>query len=291
VLAWRLTVSCVVLLAVLAHARPVNAGTLTLAWDHSPDNVAGYLVSYGTQSGQHTTNIKTGYVTSISLTGLADGTIYYFILRSYDQYGYVGQPTPEVVAATPSPQPVAIFCPSPVLTSPDGKPMSVTLSPTVTAGVQPITTTCSPTSGSLFPVGSTTFTCSATDALQSKASCASTVVVLAQAAPTPAPNPPAPSLVLRCPAIPSVTANGNSGKTIVKFADPVWVGGTAPVVVSCAPASGSQFSVGTTAVSCQAKDAARRTAACTTSVTVVEPAPKEPKTPKEPKAPAPKDPK
>ena len=39
-------------------------------------------------------------------------------------------------------QPLAISCPSPVLTSLDGKPVSVTLTPTVTGGVTPISTTC-----------------------------------------------------------------------------------------------------------------------------------------------------
>jgi hypothetical protein len=55
----------------------------------------------------------------------------------------------------------------------------------------------------------------------------------------------------------------------VRFADPTFIGGTAPVTVSCHPKSGSQFSIGTTAVFCQATDAARQTAICTTAATVL----------------------
>lgn len=269
-------VACLVALAVLGSGQQVKAATLTLAWDHSADSsVAGYQVSYGTQSGKYTTTVKAGYVTSVSMTGLADGTSYYFVVQSYDSSGLLGSPSSEVVGQTTLIQPVAISCPSPVLTSPDGKSMSVTLTPTVSGGVTPITTTCSPSSGSLFPVGTTSFTCSAVDAIQQKASCTSAVVVL---------SPPPPPLTITCPAIAPVTATGNSGKAIVKFADPVVSGGRAPVTVSCTPKSGSQFNVGTTTVSCQAVDAARQIAACTTTASVLSPESKAP-------SPAPKDPK
>ena len=45
-------------------------------------------------------------------------------------------------------------------------------------------------------------------------------------------------------------------------------GGEAPVTVSCAPAAGSNFSVGTTPVTCTARDAKQQTAACSFSVSV-----------------------
>jgi len=188
VAAHRLGVACLMALAVFGQVQQIEAATLTLAWDHSADtDTAGYLVSYGTQSGEYTTSVKAGYVTSVDLTSLADGTMYYFTVQSYDSTGLVGPPSSEVAVLTQAPQPVAVSCPSPVLTSPDGKSMSVTLIPTVSGGVQPITTACSPASGSLFAVGSTSFTCTAIDALPQKASCASVVVVLA-------PSPTLPSL-------------------------------------------------------------------------------------------------
>jgi hypothetical protein len=169
----------------------------------------------------------------------------------------------ELSGQQPTIEPLAISCPAPVLTSFDGKAVSVTLTPKVTGEATPITTTCSPTSGSLFHVGTAWFTCSAIDASHQKASCRSTVVVAAASA------QPSTPLSLTCPTIVPVTESGNIGKTLVKFADPRFSGGTAPVTVSCSPKSGSQFDVGTTTVSCQATDAARQTATCTTSATVL----------------------
>jgi len=49
-------------------------------------------------------------------------------------------------------------------------------------------------------------------------------------------------------------------------------GGTAPVTVACAPASGSRFPVGVTAVRCTATDAVAQTASGTFTVTVTAPA-------------------
>ena len=169
----------------------------------------------------------------------------------------------EVPGQQPTNEPLAIWCPNPLLTSFDGKAVSVTLTPKVTGEVTPITTTCSPTSGSVFPVGSAAFTCNAVDARQQKASCTSNVVVMSATA------QPAAPLSLTCPTIAPVRENVSSGKTAVRFANPTFSGGTAPVTVTCSPKSGSGFGVGTTTVSCQATDAARQTAACTTSATVL----------------------
>ena len=302
-------IACVLTLAILGFAPHVDAASLTLAWDHSTSsNVAGYLVSYGTQSGKYTTTVKAGYVTSVEINGLTEGTTYYFSVQSYDSAGTLGSPSPEISGKVAGTVPVlSISCPSPVLTSPDGKPISVTLTPTVSGGVAPVSTSCSPASGSKFSVGTTSFSCTAADAAQQKASCASTVVVLApsQPAPTPEPAPaptpepapaptpeparaptpepapeptptvePAPALVtLVCPAIAPVKETGQSGKAVVEFAAPVFSDGTLPVTVSCSPKSGSQFRIGTTTVSCSATHAAhaaREPFACTTTVTVTD---------------------
>ena len=185
-------IACVLTLAILGFAPHVGAASLTLAWDHSTSsNAAGYLVSYGTQSGKYTTTIKAGYVTSVTINGLTEGTTYYISVQSYDAAGTLGPGTPEISGKVPSAAvPVlSISCPSPVLTSPDGKPISVTLTPTVSGGVAPISTSCSPASGSLFSVGTTSFSCTAVDAAQQKASCSSSVVVAAPTQPTAEPQP------------------------------------------------------------------------------------------------------
>jgi hypothetical protein len=271
--------------------RQGEAASLTLAWDHSTStNVAGYQVSYGAQSGKYTATVKAGYVTSVTINGLTEGTTYYFSVQSYDSAGTLGAPSPEISGKVSAAVPVlSISCPSPVLTSPDGNPISVTLTPAVSGGVAPISTSCSPASGSLFSVGTTSFTCAAVDAAQQRASCTSTVVVAAPDQPLPAPEPapettspetdPAaapeptdilPPVTLVCPSISPVKELGQSGKAAVEFADPVFSDGTAPLTVSCSPKSGSQFRIGTTTVSCSATNAASESFSCTTSVTVTD---------------------
>jgi lysophospholipase L1-like esterase len=87
---------------------------------------------------------------------------------------------------TPTPPPPA----APVISCPDTQTAASPLNtvvpvtypgPTVTGGQAPITTVCTPSSGSSFPVGSTTVSCSAIDSLQRPATCSFRVVV------TPAP--------------------------------------------------------------------------------------------------------
>ena len=146
----KLRIACVVTLAMLGFGRHAEAASLTLAWDHSTSsNVTGYQVSYGTQSGKYTANVKAGYVTSVTISGLTDGTTYYFIVQSYDSAGTLGSPSPEISGKVPAAVPaLSISCPSPVLTSPDGNSISVTLTPTISGGVAPVSTSCSPASGS-----------------------------------------------------------------------------------------------------------------------------------------------
>jgi hypothetical protein len=52
----------------------LEAASLTLRWDHSTDsNVAGYVISYGTQSGNYPAKLDVGYVTSAILTDIRFG--------------------------------------------------------------------------------------------------------------------------------------------------------------------------------------------------------------------------
>jgi lysophospholipase L1-like esterase len=72
------------------------------------------------------------------------------------------------------------------------------------------------------------------------------------------PSEPAPQIA--CGASISTTITGPSAP--VSFALPTTTGGTQPVSVSCTPASGSAFPLGTTAVLCTATDASSRQAVC-----------------------------
>src|SRR5262249_29732497 len=145
-------------------------------------------------------------------------------------------------------------------TSSGGGPVPVAFSPTVSGGTAPITSSCTPASGSAFSVGTTPLICSASDAAHQIASCSSSVVV------TLATSPVAPLSII-CPTIPPATAN-NGRFANVSYASPTTSGGVAPVTTSCTPPSGSQFPVGSTQVTCSATDAARQVASCAVVATV-----------------------
>lgn len=77
--------------------------------------------------------------------------------------------------------PPVITCPAtppPILaTSAQSAPVSF-VDPSITGGTPPVTTACTPRSGAIFPVGSTTVTCTATDAVHRTSTCTFTATVL-----------------------------------------------------------------------------------------------------------------
>jgi len=85
------------------------------------------------------------------------------------------------------------------------------------------------------------------------------------------PTMPSSTTALRlvCPASLSVQSADGEG-VVVTFA-PSAIPGVPPVSATCAPSSGSTFSVGTTAVACTATDAQQQKASCAFSVAVAAP--------------------
>ncbi|HEX5220637.1 MAG TPA: Ig-like domain-containing protein [Verrucomicrobiae bacterium] len=64
------------------------AGSVTLAWDASPDaSAVGYRIYYGPASGVYTNSATVGNVTSATLTGLVDGATYFFAATAYNSTG------------------------------------------------------------------------------------------------------------------------------------------------------------------------------------------------------------
>ena len=83
-------------------------------------------------------------------------------------------------------------------------------------------------------------------------------------APTPSPGGPP---VLTCPGTVAAVAASDAG-AFVTFKLPFTTGGREPFAISCTPASGLLFPVGTTTVSCSVTDASAATGACTFPVQV-----------------------
>lgn len=118
---------------------------------------------------------------------------------------------------------------------------------------------CTPPSGSLFPVGATVVQCTATDAAGNVAAGGFTVTV------TLPPDETAPLLSL--PGNLTVAADSAAGK-VVTFAVTATDNRDPSPAVSCTPASGSLFPVGVTTVQCTATDAAGNSATGSFTVTV-----------------------
>ena len=127
-------------------------------------------------------------------------------------------------------------------TGPDGAPATYT-TPTATdvGGTAPVD--CSPPSGSTFPLGDTTVTCTARDTAGTTASAQFTVHVVDTTPPT-----------LTVPAGPIVTDADGPGGAIATYTATAADAVDAPMTPSCAPASGSTFPIGDTIVTCTAVD-------------------------------------
>ena len=79
-------------------------------WNPIPESdIAGYKLSYGTQTGVYTTSVDVGNVTTWTLT-LTPGTRYFVVVQAYNTGGLYSPYSPEVVYDAPP-------APTPTLTS------------------------------------------------------------------------------------------------------------------------------------------------------------------------------
>jgi hypothetical protein len=121
--------------SILCGGTVVHAATLTLAWDPDGAGATGYILSYGTQSGVYTQHINVGNQTQYAVTGLADGTTYYFVVQAYNAVG-TSDPSVEVVGQTGQPT-VTSMTVTANHTAPQPPNTPIIFTATPTGGVQP----------------------------------------------------------------------------------------------------------------------------------------------------------
>jgi hypothetical protein len=74
-----------------------EAATVTLAWDSNVDeDLAGYIVYYGTASRDYDYDVDVGEETSCTISGLEEGRNHYFAVTAYDVEGNESQFSEEV---------------------------------------------------------------------------------------------------------------------------------------------------------------------------------------------------
>jgi hypothetical protein len=114
-------------------------GSITLQWDPNPaPDIAGYRVLYGPRSGNYSEQIDAGNTTAATVSGLADGGTYFFVVTAYNTVAMESPPSNEVSAtvgggSTPTPTPPHTPTPTPTATP---NP-SATPTPTPTPGAAP----------------------------------------------------------------------------------------------------------------------------------------------------------
>jgi hypothetical protein len=91
----QLSMVAVMFLTIILYTSALFAGDATISWnppttneDNTPlTDLAGYKVYYGAVSGNYSTSINVGNVTTYQISNLTDGLTYYFATTAYDTSG------------------------------------------------------------------------------------------------------------------------------------------------------------------------------------------------------------
>jgi hypothetical protein len=233
-----------------ATASTTDPAGTAVSWDPvtATDTVDGSIVAVCTPGSGSTFPVGTSTVTC----------------SATDAHGNTGSKSFSVtVTFTDTEAPTFTSVPGPINVEAPG-PVEVTYSVSATDNSgNPPTIECTPPSGSTFPIGTTTVNCTAKDGSGNTASASFTVTVvfIDNVAPT----------FSGVPSNRVVEANGPTGST-VNYPTPTATDNVdGPIaVVTCSPASGSTFPLGTTTVTCSATDSHGNTGTASFSVTVVD---------------------
>src|SRR2546429_255454 len=182
----RLVSPCILALTWLVSITRVVAGSVTLAWDPDP-NVAGYRLYSGTTRGVYTQTTEVGSAVSASVSNLANGNTYFFVVTAYNAAAVESAPSNEVsyIASTSTPTPTPSPTPTPTPSPTPTPAPTPTPSPTPTPTPAPTPTpTPSPT-----PTPTPTPTPSPSPTPTPSPSPTSTPTPTPTASPTPTPTP------------------------------------------------------------------------------------------------------
>jgi hypothetical protein len=193
-------------------------------------------------------NVPGSYTYTLQVVRHSDGAI----LTTFTQ---------TVNAFTPTPPPTISCSPNITVSNDPGQCGANVTYPEPTVSDQcpfGFTVSCNPPSGSLFPVGITTVSCTVTDPCGGFAECSFTVTV----------NDTQPPII-NCPSDITTFNDVGSNGAIVNYPPPTVSDNCPGVTAFCSPVSGSFFPPGNTTVTCTATDASGNTSTCTFNVRVI----------------------
>ena len=91
-----------VIVLLFGSASKLLAANVTARWSPNPEpDIAGYKLSYGTQSGVYSPPVDCGNVTTYTMT-LTPGQRFYFALQAYDTSGLISPLSAEVTFVVPA---------------------------------------------------------------------------------------------------------------------------------------------------------------------------------------------
>ena len=228
-------------------ATRISTGVYEFITDMPPNACEGYGILYGTTGCASTPAAR--------VARRSDGIAQQSRLRvAYFGAGCTA-PVQDNVCTCPA---ITLSCPNNITACADaqGCTQVVYFNPQVSGGCPDLQVTSNPPSGSVFPIGTTTVTVTATDFFGTQ-QCTFTVTVNDCNAPT-----------ITCPSNITQCADNGACSAVVNFSVTGVDGCSTPVTVVANPPSGSNFPIGTTTVNATATDAAGNVSNCSFTVTV-----------------------
>src|SRR6266571_4019352 len=160
--------------------------------------------------------------------------------------------------AAQSNAPIVLTCSSNITATTSSNCAVVFYTSTATGGCNPPPTlVCNPPSGTCFPLGTNTVTCTASNSCGQLTNCTFKVTVN---------QSNLPPILLTCSS--NIIATTSSNCAVVFYTSTASGGCTPPPTLVCNPPSGSCFSLGTTLVTCTASNSCGQSTNCTFTVTV-----------------------